>query len=82
MRGGNLASACYFRYAKIVTDAISGTRKRGRPKTGALSVHLRIEPVMLDRIDAWISAQEEQPSRPEAIRRLLNLALDVELGQP
>jgi hypothetical protein len=56
-------------------DAILGTRKRGRPATGATSVHLRIEPEQLAALDAWIASQPVKAlSRPEAIRRLIDLA--------
>jgi hypothetical protein len=58
-----------------MTDAIAGTRKRGRPATGAVSIHLRIEPAMLARVDAWINAQPDRPSRPEAIRQLIGRSL-------
>lgn len=52
-------------------DAIAGTRKRGRPPTGAVSIHLRIEPDQLAALDGWIKATDGKMSRPEAIRRLL-----------
>jgi hypothetical protein len=29
----------------------------------------------LDRLDAWIAAQDDQPSRPEALRRLAEVGL-------
>jgi len=56
-------------------NAIPGTRKRGRPSTGAVSIHLRLEPEQLQRLDGWIECQAEQLSRPEAIRKLLQKAL-------
>lgn len=31
---------------------------------------------LLDRLDAWRAAQSDSPGRPEAVRRLLTLALD------
>jgi hypothetical protein len=60
-----------------MVKTISGTRKsRGRPPTGAESVHLRILPDQSAAIDRWIDAQEEADlTRPEAIRRLLEQAL-------
>jgi hypothetical protein len=37
---------------------------------------VRLHPPLLDNLDAWIAAQAEpRPLRPEAIRRLLALAL-------
>jgi hypothetical protein len=58
--------------------SISGTRKgRGRPSTGATSIHLRILPDELEALDEWCWKQPDVPSRPEAIRRLLEYALRV-----
>src|SRR5437868_831114 len=52
------------------------TRGRGRPTTGAKSIHLRLLPDQLKSIHHWIAAQPKpRPSRPEAIRRLLDLGL-------
>jgi hypothetical protein len=66
-------------YMKIMSEAISRTRKkrgRGRPPTGAESVHLRVLPDQWAKIDAWMKAQNDlELTRPEAIRRLLELAL-------
>jgi len=57
--------------------SISGTiKRRGRPATGkGESVNLRLQPDQLAQIDAWIATQGDAPTRPEAIRRLLALAL-------
>jgi hypothetical protein len=62
-----------------MTKSISRTRKsRGRPSTGAESVHLRVLPDQSAAIDAWIAKQRETNlSRPEAIRRLVDLGLTV-----
>ncbi len=52
----------------------------GRPPTGAESVHLRVLPDQWAAIDAWISKQKDPAlSRPEAIRRLVELALKMDL---
>jgi hypothetical protein len=60
-----------------MSKAIIRTRKsRGRPPTGAESVHLRILPEQSAAIAAWIAKQKEpEISRPEAIRRLVELGL-------
>jgi hypothetical protein len=61
-----------------MTKSISRTEKkrnRGRPKTGAISIHLRIEPKEFGAIDSWRGTQSDQPTRPEAIRRLIERAL-------
>jgi hypothetical protein len=36
---------------------------------------LTLVPDQLDQLDAWIARQDDEPSRPEAIRRLLAQAL-------
>jgi hypothetical protein len=67
-----------FWYMKHMSKSIlSRTGKKiGRPPTGAESVHLRVLPDQSAAIDAWI-AKQKQPdlSRPEAIRRLVELGL-------
>jgi hypothetical protein len=64
---------------KLMTKSISRTRKtRGRPPTGAESVHLRVLPDQSAAIDVWIAKQKEpELTRPEAIRRLVELGLKV-----
>jgi hypothetical protein len=52
-------------------------KKRGRPKTtgrGQL-IGIRLHKPLLTALDAWIADQESSPSRPEAIRRVLEQAL-------
>ena len=34
-----------------------------------------MQPEALARLDAWIAQQDDTPSRPEAVRRLLDVAL-------
>jgi hypothetical protein len=64
---------------KFMPESISLTRKkpRGRPPTGAESIHLRLLPYQLAALDQWIAHQSDMPSRPEAVRRLLVLGLTV-----
>jgi hypothetical protein len=50
-------------------------RGRGRPRRDPTSIHLTLVPDQLDELDAWIAKQDDSPSRPEAIRRLLAKAL-------
>jgi hypothetical protein len=66
-----------FWYTILMTKSISRTRKsRGRPSTGAESVHLRVLPDQYAAIDAWIMKQKEPSlTRPEAIRRLVEIGL-------
>ncbi len=57
------------------------TKKRGRPRTtgkGEL-IGVRILPQPLARLDDWIARQPDpKPTRPEAIRRLVEKALGSE----
>jgi len=36
---------------------------------------IRFAPSFLSNLDMWIAEQDDQPSRPEAIRRLIGQAL-------
>jgi hypothetical protein len=59
-------------------DAIAVNKKsRGRPKTGiGRVIGLRLYPHEEAALEGWIARQPEpKPSRPEAIRRLLEKAL-------
>jgi hypothetical protein len=62
--------------AKSIVDIKNRKRGVGRPKTGiGPIIALRLYPDMQAELEAWIAAQDDQPSRPEAIRRLLGQAL-------
>jgi hypothetical protein len=51
-------------------------RGRGRPKTGiGKPVGLRLYPELERGVDQWASSQADKPGRPEAIRRLIEIAL-------
>jgi metal-responsive CopG/Arc/MetJ family transcriptional regulator len=43
-------------------------------------IGVRLQPDQLAQIDAWAIKQDDAPSRPEAIRRLVRAALDAEAG--
>src|SRR5207302_1469748 len=69
-----VAGRHFFWHTKFMAETISRTRKskpRGRPPTGAESIHLRLLPDQLVALDQWIGRQPDAPSRPEAIRRLI-----------
>lgn len=58
--------------------SISNIRKkkpRGRPRVGATPIMVRMPPNELKNLDKWIGRQGEAPTRPEAIRRLVELGL-------
>jgi Arc/MetJ-type ribon-helix-helix transcriptional regulator len=52
-------------------------KKRGPPATGiGEPVVVRMHPPMLESLDKWIAMQQQPfPSRPEAVRRLVELGL-------
>jgi hypothetical protein len=52
-------------------------RGRGRPSTGGRrdGVLVRFEPHQFEALDAWVARQGRPLSRPEAIRRLVELGL-------
>jgi ribosome-binding protein aMBF1 (putative translation factor) len=51
-------------------------KRRGRPATGHDPVSaIRLSPTLKAKIDNWAKQEDDQPSRSEAIRRLLNFAL-------
>jgi hypothetical protein len=58
-------------------SVLSQSRKKPGPQAtgkGTL-IGLRLQPLDLAAVDEWASKQEDQPSRPEAIRRILALHL-------
>jgi hypothetical protein len=47
-------------------------KKRGPPPTGkGEPIMVRIHKPQLSRLDDWIASQKDEPSRPEAIRRIV-----------
>jgi hypothetical protein len=51
-------------------------KRIGRPPVNAVPVLVRIPPAEMEPIDGWIKEQPKpKPSRPEAIRRLVELGL-------
>jgi hypothetical protein len=61
--------------------SINDTRKkrgRGRPPTGSLQIGLRLEPKIVEAIDAFIASQPDpKPTRPEAIRQIVTDRLEA-----
>lgn len=49
--------------------------RRGRPRIDAVAVNVRIPPPLLSALDKFISAKDEAPSRPEAIREIIEAVL-------
>jgi len=65
--------------AKSIRDI---PKRRGRPKTTGRGEGLliRFHPPQLAALDGWISRQNDEPTRPEAIRRLVDQALASATG--
>jgi hypothetical protein len=61
--------------AKSTVSSIRKKKRIGRPPVGAIPVLVRIPPTEMLPIDAWISEKGDHVSRPEAIRRLVELGL-------
>lgn len=62
-----------------MTSSIPDTPKsRGRPSTGGrkTGIMVRIPDDELAALDEWREQQSPEPSRPEAIRRLVGKALE------
>jgi hypothetical protein len=57
-------------------SVIPQKKKRGPKPTGkGTPIMVRLQPDPLAGVDRWASSQEDSPSRPEAIRRLVDLGL-------
>jgi hypothetical protein len=52
-------------------------QKRGRPPVDTMAVNVRISTDAVSEIDDWRRHQDDLPGRPEAIRRLVDIALKV-----
>jgi hypothetical protein len=51
-------------------------KKRGPPATGqGTPIMVRLQPTALSALSTWIAGQDDKPTRPEAIRRLVELGL-------
>jgi len=56
----------------MASQTVLPKKRRGPPPTGkGTQIGVRIQPVLLTRLDEWIDRQETRPTRPQAIRTLL-----------
>jgi hypothetical protein len=57
-------------------STVSDIRKKiGRPKHPTVPVLVRFEPEDIERLDQWRRHREGKPTRPDAIRRLVEWGL-------
>jgi metal-responsive CopG/Arc/MetJ family transcriptional regulator len=60
----------------MVRQSVISQKKRGPPPTGkGEPILVRIQPPLLRTLDEWIVKQEVSLTRPQAIRRLIEIAL-------
>ncbi|WP_179944852.1 hypothetical protein [Blastochloris viridis] len=63
-------------------QTVEPKKRRGPPPTGkGESVHLRLQPEIMAALDAWRHGQPDAPTRPEAVRRLVERELTASVGQ-
>lgn len=56
-------------------DTSKQPERRPRAKTTGTLVGTRFQPDLLEAIDLWRKAQFDLPTRPEAVRRLVELGM-------
>jgi hypothetical protein len=82
VRGDSLAPACLFCYQLVMArSTLSDNRKKriGRPPVGAILIGVRVPPAGVAELDAWIKKHAPDLSRPEAIRRLVEIGLKAKV---
>lgn len=56
-------------------STLYSAKKMGRPKRDTEAINVRMEREQIERLDAWRADQSDVPTRPEAIRRLVEKGL-------
>jgi hypothetical protein len=66
----------YDNTVSMARQTVLSQKKRGPAPTGkGTLIGVRLQPAPLSELDAWAARQDDTPSRPEAIRRLVELGL-------
>jgi hypothetical protein len=65
-------------------SSVSGAKKptKGRPTVDSEAVNVRLERPSIVALDDWRREQPDLPSRPEAIRRLIEAGLKATKAEP
>jgi hypothetical protein len=67
----------------MARQSVISRKKRGPAPTGkGVPILVRLQPPLLANVDEWISKQDIPFTRPEAIRRLIEVALSVKSKRP
>ena len=77
-KGANFPSGRFRVITASMTDqdtVITKKRKGPAPTGKGVLVGVRLQPDDLAALDAWIDAQDDKPSRPEAVRKLMRLGM-------
>lgn len=70
-----------IRVLMTTQETLIPRKRRGPAPTGqGIPVMVRFVPDQLAQVDAWITAQPDAPTRPEAVRRLIAAALADKAG--
>ncbi len=76
--GANFPSARYRASTVCMAkqETVTPQKRRGPAPTGkGTPVVVRMQPGQLTKVDSWAAEQDDEPSRPEAVRRLVDRAL-------
>ena len=78
MGAANFLPARFFVIMEsMAAETVIAKKRKGPPPTGkGTPVVVRMQPPALSALDAWRRAQEDLPSRPEAVRRLIEHGLE------
>jgi hypothetical protein len=66
----------------MAKKTVLAKKKRGPAPTGkGTQVVVRMQPAPLEALDDWVSHQADRPTRAEAIRRLVEIGLQVRIEE-
>ena len=69
--------AFYVYHITMASELMSTKKSRGRPATGVgTPVHIRFHDDLLTKLDDFRRREKDLPSRSEAVRRLVEQAID------